>query len=53
MENLDLKIQELTSQKEELENKIKEDENPVEDLPLDTSLDNDEAYEIDDLSFEI
>ena len=33
--------------------KIKEDENPVEDLPLDTSLDNDEAYEIDDLSFEI
>jgi hypothetical protein len=33
--------------------KIKEDENPVEDLPLDTTLDNDEAYEIDDLSFEI
>lgn len=33
--------------------KIKEDENPVEDLPLNTSLDNDEAYEIDDLSFEI
>lgn len=30
--------------------KIKEDENPVEDLPLDTTLDNDEAYEIDDLS---
>lgn len=33
--------------------KIKEDENPVEDLPLDTTLDNDKAYEIDDLSFEI
>lgn len=33
--------------------KIKEDENPVEDLPLDTTLDNDEAYEIDDLSLEI
>nr|UVX91140.1 MAG: hypothetical protein [Bacteriophage sp.] len=33
--------------------KIEEDENPVEDLPLDTTLDNDEAYEIDDLSFEI
>lgn len=32
---------------------IKEDENPVEDLPLDTELDNEEAYEIDDLSFEI
>lgn len=32
---------------------VREDENPVEDLPLDTSLDNDEAYEIDDLSFEI
>lgn len=33
--------------------KIKEDENPEEDLPLDTTLDNDKAYEIDDLSFEI
>lgn len=32
---------------------IKEDENPVEDLPLDTELDNEEAYKIDDLSFEI
>lgn len=33
--------------------KIKEDENPKEDLPLDTNLDNDEAYKIDDLSFEL
>lgn len=33
--------------------RIKEDENPVEDLPLDTSLDNDDAYEIDNLSFTI
>lgn len=33
--------------------KIKEDENPTEDLPLDTTLDDDNAYEIDDLSFEI
>lgn len=32
---------------------IKEDENPVEDLPLDTELDNEEAYKIDDFSFEI
>nr|DAK03720.1 MAG TPA: hypothetical protein [Bacteriophage sp.] len=32
---------------------IREDENPVEDLPLDTELDNEEAYKIDDLSFEI
>lgn len=32
---------------------INEDENPVEDLPLDTKIDTDEAYEIDDLSFEI
>lgn len=32
---------------------IKEDENLVEDLPLDTELDNEEAYKIDDLSFEI
>ena len=32
---------------------IKEDENSEEDLPLDTKLDNDEAYEIDDISFEI
>lgn len=32
---------------------IKEDKNPVEDLPLDTELDNEEAYKIDDLSFEI
>lgn len=32
---------------------IKEDENPVEDLPLDTELDDEEAYKIDDLSFEI
>lgn len=32
---------------------IKEDENPAEDLPLDTELDNEEAYKIDDLSFEI
>lgn len=32
---------------------IKEDENPVEDLPLDTELDNEEAYKIDDVSFEI
>lgn len=33
--------------------KIKEDDNSVEDLPLDTELDNDDAYKIDDLSFEI
>lgn len=32
---------------------IKEDENPVEDLPLDTELDDEEAYKIEDLSFEI
>lgn len=32
---------------------IKEDENPVEDLPLDTELDDEEAYKIDDFSFEI
>lgn len=32
---------------------IVEDENPIEDLPLDTELDNEEAYKIDDLSFEI
>lgn len=32
---------------------IKEDENPVEDLPLDTELDDDEAYKIEDYSFEI
>lgn len=32
---------------------IEEDENPVDDLPLDTELDNEEAYKIDDLSFEI
>lgn len=32
---------------------IKEDENPVEDLPLDTELDNDEAYKIDDFSFDL
>lgn len=32
---------------------IKEDENPVEDLPLDTELDDEEAYKIDDISFEI
>lgn len=40
---------------EEVDNniEIKEDENPVEDLPLDTELDNEEAYKIDDLSFEI
>lgn len=32
---------------------IKEDENPVEDLPLDTEIDDEEAYKIDDFSFEI
>lgn len=32
---------------------IKEDENQVEDLPLDTELDNEEAYKIEDFSFEI
>ena len=32
---------------------IKEDENPVEDLPLDTELDDEEAYKIDDLTFEL
>lgn len=32
---------------------IKEDENPVEDLPLDTEIDNEEAYKIEDFSFEI
>lgn len=32
---------------------IKEDENPVEDLPLDTEIDDEEAYKIEDFSFEI
>lgn len=39
---------------EEDENiKIKEDENPREDLPLDTTLDDEGVYKIDDLTFEI
>ena len=33
--------------------KIKEDENPVEDLPLDTSLEDENACEIKDFDFEI
>ena len=49
--NKDRSEEELTIKDDNIS--IKEDENPVEDLPLDTSLDNDEAYEIDDLSFEI
>lgn len=49
--NKDRSEEELTIKDDNIS--IKEDENPVEDLPLDTELDNEEAYKIDDLSFEI